>query len=108
MDRLVAFHVTSLDITHSFWAYRLGVKADAVPGVDNIAYVTARKTGSFTIRCAELCGLWHGHMFKTGYVLPSSDFNNWVAQQRAAEAGNQKYLPPYSRAYYPLPLHRAG
>src|SRR5438876_10427859 len=35
---LVAFHVTSLDVTHSFWAYELGVKADAVPGGDNIAY----------------------------------------------------------------------
>jgi cytochrome c oxidase subunit 2 len=108
VDRLVEFHVTSLDITHSFWAYRLGVKADAVPGVDNIAFVTARKTGSFTVRCAELCGLWHGHMFMTGHVLTQSDFDTWVAQQRAAEAGNLKYLPPYSGAYYPLPLHRAG
>ena len=35
----MAFHVTSLDVTHSFWAYELGVKADAVPGVDNVAYV---------------------------------------------------------------------
>ena len=62
LDRLIAFHVTSLDITHSFWAYELGVKADAVPGVDNVAYVTPRKLGRFMIRCAELCGLWHGHM----------------------------------------------
>jgi cytochrome c oxidase subunit II len=108
VHRVVEFHVTSLDITHSFWAYRLGVKADAVPGVDNVAFVTARKTGSFTIRCAELCGLWHGHMFKTGYVYTQRRFDSWVARQRAAEAGNRKYLPPYSRAYYPLPLHRAG
>ena len=28
----VAFHVTSLDVVHSFWAYELGVKADANPG----------------------------------------------------------------------------
>src|SRR5438309_2119226 len=56
-DTLVEFHVTSLDVTHSFWAYELGVKADAVPGVDNTAFVHTRRAGSFSIRCAELCGL---------------------------------------------------
>ena len=35
----VEFHVTSLDVAHSFWAIELGVKADAVPGADNVAYV---------------------------------------------------------------------
>jgi cytochrome c oxidase subunit 2 len=33
----VAFHVTSLDAVHSFWAYELGVKADANPGVMSTA-----------------------------------------------------------------------
>ena len=28
----VQFNVTSLDVIHSFWAYTLGVKADANPG----------------------------------------------------------------------------
>ena len=32
VGRQVAFHVTSLDAVHSFWAYELGVKADANPG----------------------------------------------------------------------------
>ena len=43
--RDVEFHVTSLDVVHSFWAYQLGVKADAVPGVDNIAFVNPRELG---------------------------------------------------------------
>ena len=38
-DTLIRLHVTSLDAIHSFWAYQLGVKADANPGVDNVAYV---------------------------------------------------------------------
>ena len=38
----VEFHVTSLDVIHSFWAYQLGVKADANPGVDNVAYTTTK------------------------------------------------------------------
>ena len=108
VDRLIAFHVTSLDITHSFWAYELGVKADAVPGVDNVAYVTPRKLGRFMIRCAELCGLWHGHMALHGRVVSMSDFNQWVAQEKTANQQNVPDLGPYQRTYFPEPLHRAG
>lgn len=105
---LVAFHVTSLDVVHSFWAYELGVKADAVPGVDNIAYVNARDTGFFHIRCAELCGIWHGHMAKLGRVLTFPAFQAWVHAAQTKNAAVQKYLPPYSRFYFPQPLRRAG
>ena len=105
---LVAFHVTSIDATHSFWAYELGVKADAVPGVDNIVYVNARDTGSFQIRCAELCGLWHGHMAKKGHVLTSSAFQAWIAAAQKHNAVILKYLPKYNRVYFPAPLRRAG
>ena len=108
VNQVTEFHVTSLDITHSFWAYGLGVKADAVPGVDNIAFVTPKRTGAFTVRCAELCGLWHGHMYRTGYVMSKSDFMSWASQQKAADAANAKALPPYSRIYFPEPQHRAG
>jgi cytochrome c oxidase subunit II len=108
VDSDVELHVTSLDVTHSFWAYELGVKADAVPGVDNIAFVHPRKLGSFSIRCAELCGLWHGHMFQTGHVVSGAAFKSWIAGERQVEALNQKYLPPYSRQYFPEPQRRAG
>jgi cytochrome c oxidase subunit 2 len=104
----VAFHVTSLDVAHSFWAYELGVKADALPGTDNIAYVKPTKTERLQIRCAELCGLWHGHMTSTGQVMTQTDFAAWIAQQQAKYSGVTKDLPPYSRYYYPKPLRRAG
>jgi cytochrome c oxidase subunit II len=105
---LVAFHVTSLDVTHSFWAYQLGVKADAVNGVDNIAYAHVGHTGSFQIRCAELCGLWHGHMAKKGRVLSASAFRTWIAAAQKKNAVIVKYLPKYNRVYFPAPLRRAG
>jgi cytochrome c oxidase subunit II len=108
VGKVIALHVTSLDVTHSFWAYELGVKADAVPGVDNIAYVTPRKLGRFTIRCAELCGIWHGHMAMHGRIVSASDFDTWVAQQKAADQKNLRDLGPYSRTYFPEPKHRAG
>jgi cytochrome c oxidase subunit 2 len=106
--RTVVFHVTSLDVIHSFWAYQLGVKVDAVPGTDNVADVTPNKLGDFTIRCAELCGVWHGAMSGTGQVLSPSDFSAWVAQQGAAAAPSTKALPPYHTIYYPDPVGRAG
>ena len=98
----VVFHVTSTDAIHSFWAYELGVKADANPGVDNIAYVTTMHTGTFTVRCAELCGLWHGFMYDTsGKVVSQQDFTSWIQQQKDAQ-GDLK-LPPYAPAYFPSP-----
>src|SRR6516165_11100931 len=43
----IEFHVTSLDVIHSFWPYVLGVKADANPQVDNVAYTTVNTLGGF-------------------------------------------------------------
>jgi cytochrome c oxidase subunit 2 len=108
VDRQIEFHVTSLDVIHSFWAYELGVKADANPGVDNVAYVKATKTGDFQIRCAELCGLWHGYMFDTGQVVTEAQFATWIAGQRKEFTPVQKYLPPYALTYSPDPQARAG
>ena len=104
----IAFHVTSLDVVHSFWAYELGVKADANPGVDNVAYVKTKKLGTFQIRCAELCGLFHGYMFDTGKVVTQTQFDAWVKAQRQQFAPVAKYLPAYSKTYAPDPQYRAG
>jgi cytochrome c oxidase subunit 2 len=108
VGRVVELHVTSLDVNHSFWAIRLGVKADAIPGSDNVAFVRPRKPGPFKIRCAELCGLWHGHMFTTGQVMAPAAFATWIRGQVVANAAATKVLPPYATHYFPTPLRRAG
>ena len=104
----VQFNVTSLDVIHSFWAYELGVKADANPGVNNVAYVTTKGPVIFHVRCAELCGVWHGYMFDQGRVVPKAQFAAWVAQQRLQFAPATKNLVPYSKTYFPVPLRRGG
>ena len=106
--RLVELHVTSLDVNHSFWAVQLGVKADAIPGTDNVTFVRPRHTGTFEIRCAELCGLWHGHMRNTGTVMTPTRFATWIRGQQTANAAATKALPPYSTHYFPTPYRRAG
>jgi cytochrome c oxidase subunit 2 len=107
-NTLVRLHVTSLDAIHSFWAYQLGVKADANPGVDNVVYVTTKGPLTFDIRCAELCGLWHGYMSDKGQVVSQSDFSTWLDQQKTQYAPVLKYLPPYATSYLPDPQLRAG
>jgi cytochrome c oxidase subunit 2 len=107
-DTYIELHVTSLDAIHSFWAYELGIKADANPGVDNIAYLKTRGPRTFHVRCAELCGLWHGYMFNNGRVVPMAQFTAWVKQQKRAFAPDAKYLPKYAKVYYPDPQRRAG
>jgi cytochrome c oxidase subunit 2 len=105
-NRTIEFHVTSLDVIHSFWAYQLGVKADANPGIDNIAYVTTKSPLKFNIRCAELCGVFHGYMFETGHVVPQSQFATWIGQQEQQYAPGTKSLSPYAKRYFPAPQRR--
>jgi cytochrome c oxidase subunit 2 len=101
VDTPVAFHVTSLDVIHSFWAYQLGVKADANPSSDNVAYTTASQLGAFTVRCSELCGLWHGAMYNFGKVVTKSQFFAWAQSTERQNAANTKLLPPFSYTYVP-------
>jgi cytochrome c oxidase subunit 2 len=108
-NTLIRLHVTSLDVIHSFWAINLGVKADANPGTDNIVYVRTKHPLSLNIRCAELCGLWHGYMFdQHGKVVSAADFATWIKQQQALHGPIVKELPPYAPTYSPEPKLRAG
>ena len=107
-NKTVAFHVTSLDVIHSFWAYQLGVKADANPGVDNVAYVTTQQPMSFNVHCVELCGVWHGYMYDTGHVVPQRQFASWIAAREQQYAPITKSLPPYAKTYSPDPTRRGG
>jgi cytochrome c oxidase subunit II len=110
IDTPVTFHVTSLDVIHSFWAYQLGVKADANPGVDNVAYVTPKAMGTVTVRCNELCGIWHGAMFNYGQVVSQTAFQAWASGVQAQEqaSGILAALPPFAEVYDPTVIPQLG
>ncbi|HTA32534.1 MAG TPA: cytochrome c oxidase subunit II [Solirubrobacteraceae bacterium] len=104
---MVELHVTSIDVIHSFWAYKLGVKADANPGVDNVAFVRPTKLMSFGVRCAELCGVWHGYMYNNeNRVVTPAAFLAWIHAQQKRLAPATKVLPPYAKTYIPEPSRR--
>ena len=106
----IEFHVTSLDVIHSFWAYKLGVKADANPGVDNFAFFHPQQAGPFRVRCNELCGIWHGAMFYSGWVVTPSAFQTWATHTQSMELS--KYvltaLPKYALTYDPTVIPTLG
>jgi cytochrome c oxidase subunit 2 len=106
----VQFNVTSLDVIHSFWPYLLGVKADANPGVNNVAFAKPQQLGRFVVRCNELCGIWHGAMFNYGRVVTPAAFQVWARGMQAREAriGLLRDLPPYALTYDPTVIPQLG
>jgi cytochrome c oxidase subunit 2 len=101
VDTTIEFHVTSLDVIHDFWAYQIGVKADANPDYDNIAFTTTKQLGVFTVRCAELCGIWHGAMYDYGRILSKSQFETWATTTETQLAPLTKLLPAFAYTYTP-------
>jgi cytochrome c oxidase subunit 2 len=104
VNQKIQFHITSLDVVHSFWFYALGVKADAVPLEDAVVTATPDEIGTYRVQCAELCGLWHGNMAdNTAMVVSPSAFATWIQQETTLDAPIMKYLLPYAHTYEPSP-----
>jgi len=101
VDKMIEFNVTSLDVIHSWTVKTLGIKADANPQVNNIAFTEPRQITPFEVRCTELCGIWHGAMFGWGRVVSDAQFESWIKDQQAKNAGITEHLPPYKLTYQP-------
>jgi cytochrome c oxidase subunit 2 len=84
VNRPVVFHVTSVDVTHGFWMAALGVQTDANPGVITQIQATPDKLGKFTVRCSQLCGLYHSFMYAPGSVVTKARFSHWLQEQGAS------------------------
>jgi cytochrome c oxidase subunit 2 len=77
------FTMTALDVIHSFWVPNFGQKMDAVPGIETTILVTPKRTGEFTVVCAELCGLGHATMRAKARVVSKAEFDRWVEERQA-------------------------
>lgn len=83
INRPVQFNVTSDDVTHGFWPAALGVQVDANPDVVTVVQTTPDKLGTFTVRCSQLCGLYHSFMYASGAVVTPKKFSAWLESQGA-------------------------
>jgi cytochrome c oxidase subunit 2 len=57
-----------------------------VPGYDNYSWLKIDQVGSWRGECAELCGAGHATMQIIVQSMTQSDFDSWVAKQKAAAA----------------------
>jgi cytochrome c oxidase subunit 2 len=89
VNRPVQFNVTSVDVTHGFWPVALGVQVDANPGVVTVIRSTPDKLGNFTVRCSQLCGLYHSFMYAPGSVVTAAKFSQWLQSQGATTSTAQ-------------------
>jgi len=81
--RPVRFLEQSKDVIHSFWVVQFAIKRDVVPGRINQFEVTPDRVGTYTGRCAELCGYQHDRMNFTVKVMPSDEFDRTMAALKA-------------------------
>ena len=82
VNRPVQFFVTSKDVLHGFSILSLGVRVDANPGqVTTTSNVTPTQTGSYAVRCVEICGLFHSYMWQAVKVVSATEFNAWIVSQ---------------------------
>jgi len=82
VNRPVPFYVTSKDVLHGFSILAFGVRVDANPGqVTTTSNFTPTQTGSYAVRCVEICGLLHSYMWESVKVVSADEFNAWIVSQ---------------------------
>ena len=92
VDQDVLVTLKALDVIHSFFVPQLRVKQDALPGQTIRAWFNATEAGTYEIACAELCGLGHYSMSARLTVESEAEFQEWLGEQQAAQAGRTREL----------------
>jgi cytochrome c oxidase subunit II len=87
VNRPVEFKIHTKDVLHSFWVPQFRLKSDAVPGLTTKIRVTPDREGNFEVVCAELCGIGHSTMRQFVRVVPASEFQSWIGDQKKAASG---------------------
>jgi len=67
---IIRFNINALDVLHAFYIVEIGVKQDAVPGIQTLAWVDTSDVspGEYNIYCTEYCGNSHSEMLAKLYI----------------------------------------
>jgi cytochrome c oxidase subunit 2 len=87
VNKTVHIRLRSKDLQHAFFLPNFRVKQDLVPGMSTSVTFTPTKVGEYEVACAELCGLGHYRMRAFLSVKSEADYQQWLSEQVAAEAG---------------------
>lgn len=82
VNQKVKFELTSPDVIHSFWVPNFLFKLDVVPGRTNVFEATPNKIGTYSGKCAELCGVDHSRMLFQLKVVSQEDFDAHIEELR--------------------------
>ncbi|WP_440131402.1 aa3-type cytochrome oxidase subunit II [Canibacter zhuwentaonis] len=79
VNKTTEIALESRDVIHSFWVVEYLYKKDMIPGKTNYMYLTPTKTGTFTGKCAELCGEYHSNMLFEVRVVEQVEYDAYIA-----------------------------
>ncbi len=79
----VVIHLRSADVQHSFFAPKLRVKQDAVPGLVIPIMFEVTKAGEYELVCTELCGWGHYKMGARIQAETGEDFQAYLERLKA-------------------------
>lgn len=85
-DTAVILNLNAVDVLHSLYIPAFRVKEDMVPGLaNNRMWFQARETGTYSLFCAEYCGLQHSYMYTDVVVMEPAEFWEWYADTTALD-----------------------
>lgn len=103
IDQSVRFNLASADVIHSFWIPDFYFKLDVIPGHPNSFDVTPTKLGTFTGRCAELCGTYHAAMLFNVHVVSEQEYLAHLNELKAAGQVGEILAPEYPNTVPTVP-----
>ncbi len=84
-DREIDLRLKAQDVIHGFFIPELRLKQNAIPGETIHIHFTPTLPGTYAILCTQLCGLGHYRMNATLRVIPSGQYNTWLASKQKAD-----------------------
>lgn len=85
VDRPIEIELASEDVIHSFYVPSFRIKQDAVPGRATRMWFTPTRTGTYSLFCAEYCGLEHSGMRGEIVVMEPQEYAAWLDAQPQGE-----------------------
>lgn len=82
VGKKIMIQMTAKDVIHAFYLPNARIKADAIPGRFSKIWFDAKKTGTYEIACAEMCGNHHYLMKAQLTVLTQEQFAHWVNESQ--------------------------
>lgn len=87
VGKQVELRLMARDVIHSFWVVEFLNKMDMIPGKegDNANFMSfiPQKEGTYTGKCAELCGEYHSAMLFEVRVVSEAEYNSYLETLRA-------------------------